>query len=554
MRCGKLRRGSVLVLLLVGGALLPPGCGDSAGPVYAPLAITTTSLPQAAPSVAYSAMLEAAGGDSSYTWSVVSGSLPPGLNLTASSGLILGTPVGLGSTFIVQVASGDGQIDTQQLTIDVYDVLSVTTMSLPAGATGFAYGEALTATGGDGSYIWSVTVGSLPTGLSLVDSTGIISGTPSAEGSDTFTVQVASGDGQTASQRLSIAVALVLQPSEHCSEYPDYAVASFEDANLEVAIRAALSVGAQEDLTCRLLAGLMALHDRRDRITSLVGIQNLTSLTNLELVGNSFSDLSALSGLTSLTSLSLEDNSISDISALSGLTSLSVLSLGHNLISDISALSRLTSLTSLYLSSNSISDISALNRLTSLTSLSLEDNSINDLSALSGLTSLSVLYLNGNSISDLGALSGLTSLSVLWLSANSISDLSPLSGLTSLSVLYLHLNSISDLGPLSGLTSLSVLYLDGNSISDLSPLSGLTSLSVLSLGNNSISDLSALTGLTSLKVLWLNANPTLTDIQPLLDNPGLGAGDEVHLESTNVSCTDVVALRAKGVTVEADCP
>ncbi len=49
-------------------------------------------------------------------------------------------------------------------------------------------------------------------------------------------------------------------------------------------------------------------------------------------------------------------------------------------------------------------------------------------------------------------------------------------------------------------------------------------------------------------------NPDLTDIQTLLDNTGLGTGDSVLLMNTNVSCTDVVALEARGVTVISDCP
>jgi len=54
--------------------------------------------------------------------------------------------------------------------------------------------------------------------------------------------------------------------------------------------------------------------------------------------------------------------------------------------------------------------------------------------------------------------------------------------------------------------------------------------------------------------LWLHMNPDLTDIQTLLDNTGLGTGDSVLLMNTNVSCTDVVALEARGVTVISDCP
>ncbi|NIM47876.1 MAG: leucine-rich repeat domain-containing protein, partial [Gemmatimonadales bacterium] len=87
-----------------------------------------------------------------------------------------------------------------------------------------------------------------------------------------------------------------------------------------------------------------------------------------------------------------------------------------------------------------------------------------------------------------------------------------------------------------------------------SALSGLTSLTYLYLASNSISDISALSGLTSLTYLYLTNNPNLTDIQPLLDNTGLGAGDTVDLQSTSVSCSDVAALEAKGVTVLSDCP
>jgi len=61
-----------------------------------PLSIATTSLPVATVGIAYQATLQAAGGESPYTWSVVSlpwdGSLPEGLTLNASTGVISGIP------------------------------------------------------------------------------------------------------------------------------------------------------------------------------------------------------------------------------------------------------------------------------------------------------------------------------------------------------------------------------------------------------------------------------------------------------------------------------
>jgi len=105
--------------------------------------------------------------------------------------------------------------------------------------------------------------------------------------------------------------AQVLRPNELCSDYSGAAIATFEDADLDLEIRVALreSVGAQKDLTCGLLSGLTLLDASRGGITSLVGIQNLTGLTILELDDDPWiSDLSALSGLTSLTTLRLQTN------------------------------------------------------------------------------------------------------------------------------------------------------------------------------------------------------------------------------------------------------
>ena len=128
-----------------------------------------------------------------------------------------------------------------------------------------------------------------------------------------------------------------------------------------------------------------------------------------------------------------------------------------------------------------------------------------------------------------------------------------LSGLTSLTRLSLSSNSITDISVVSGFANLTELLLGGARISDISAVSGLTSLTFLVLSINSITDISALSGLTSLTWLLLADNTNLRNIQPLLDNTGLGAGDQVRLEGMSVSCTDVAALQAKGVTVTSNC-
>ena len=189
-------------------------------------------------------------------------------------------------------------------------------------------------------------------GLSLNGLTAELSGAPTVVEKHNLTIQVARTGGQ---------VRPFLQAGEPCSDRPDAAIATFEDANLEAATRTALAVGAQDDLTCRLVAGLAELDAPGRTIESLAGIQNFTSLAGLDLQDNSIANIGALVGLTNLSRLSLATNSITDISPLSGLTSLTDLNLQSNSITDIGALSGLRSLRRLKLSvNNDLSNIQPL--------------------------------------------------------------------------------------------------------------------------------------------------------------------------------------------------
>src|SRR5579872_2899561 len=138
----------------------------NAAPKPPPLTVTTGSLPDGTAGSAYSAGLAASGGTGGYTWSVSGGSLPAGLSLSGAT--IGGTPTAPGnSNFTVQVKDSAGATATQSLSITVTAALTITTGSLPAGVVGAAYSASLAASGGTGSYNWSISSGSLPTGLAL---------------------------------------------------------------------------------------------------------------------------------------------------------------------------------------------------------------------------------------------------------------------------------------------------------------------------------------------------------------------------------------------------
>jgi hypothetical protein len=104
------------------------------------------------------------------------------------------------------VWSGTTLLTLYQATDDVtiqYPPIAIATTTLPGGYVGLSYSQTLQATGGSGSYSWSIASGSLPPGLSL--SGGIISGTPATAGTYTFTVQVTDG-ATTATQSLTITI------------------------------------------------------------------------------------------------------------------------------------------------------------------------------------------------------------------------------------------------------------------------------------------------------------------------------------------------------------
>jgi hypothetical protein len=87
----------------------------------------------------------------------------------------------------------------------------ITATSLPNGQRGTAYGAVLMASGGARPYAWSLTAGSLPTGLRLNASTGEISGTPGAAGTFNFTAQVTDSSVPTA-QTNTMALSIVVGP------------------------------------------------------------------------------------------------------------------------------------------------------------------------------------------------------------------------------------------------------------------------------------------------------------------------------------------------------
>ncbi len=155
---------------------------------------------------AFSQTLMASGGVASYTFAVTSGSLPGGLSLNSSTGAITGTPNAPGAySFTVTATDAHSQTGSQTYSGTVATpTIALSPTSLPSGTQGAAYSQTISALGGISPYTYSITSGSLPTGISLNSSTGVISGTPSVSGTYSFTVTATDAYSYTGSQSYSL--------------------------------------------------------------------------------------------------------------------------------------------------------------------------------------------------------------------------------------------------------------------------------------------------------------------------------------------------------------
>jgi large repetitive protein len=129
------------------------------------------------------------GGSYPYTWTLASGSLPPGLAL-ASAGNLVGTPTQLGSsTFVLQVTDSGTPpyVLTKQVTLNVVPtLLNVLGNPLSPAPVNVLYHSQIPASGGTPPYTWSISSGQLPPGINLDPATGYLDGTPTQIGTFNF--------------------------------------------------------------------------------------------------------------------------------------------------------------------------------------------------------------------------------------------------------------------------------------------------------------------------------------------------------------------------------
>lgn len=157
--------------------------------------LSPSQIPNAIVGQPYYTIFTALNGIAPYQYTV-QGSLPGGLTLNSSTGVLSGTPTTAGvSNFTIQVTDSSNPKLSASNQYSIYvssSGLSIAPFSpLPNGTTSSAYSQTFTASGGTSPYTYGTYTNSsfglqIPPGLSFSSSSGILSGTPTQVGTYNF--------------------------------------------------------------------------------------------------------------------------------------------------------------------------------------------------------------------------------------------------------------------------------------------------------------------------------------------------------------------------------
>ena len=131
------------------------------------------------------------GGAPPFAWSTVP-TLPAFMSINVTTGRISGNLTTGAGSYSIQATDRNGRVATKAISITINALPTftwVTSANLTDGYKSYAYNDQLSVTGGIAPYTFTLKSGSsLPGGLSLNSTTGIIGGTPTTAGNYTFTI------------------------------------------------------------------------------------------------------------------------------------------------------------------------------------------------------------------------------------------------------------------------------------------------------------------------------------------------------------------------------
>jgi len=165
----------------------------NSGGLYSPdtdfIDISPLTLPNGEINVPYNQTLTPSNGTAPYFINIPEGQLPTGMTLDNFTGLISGTPTEeIVASLVFTALDANACAGSRNYILTICPLLVISPPTLPHGDVGVSYLQTITVSGGVTPYTFSVTSGSLPAGLTLNPTTGVISGTPTQVETANFTI------------------------------------------------------------------------------------------------------------------------------------------------------------------------------------------------------------------------------------------------------------------------------------------------------------------------------------------------------------------------------
>lgn len=181
----------ILQILRVGGATAESGPPVPPGD---PSISDTSPLPTGTAGTLYGKVFTCTDGTPPYTWTQPSGTLPSGLSLSPVGNLSGTLGVSSGGNYSFEIRCTDAAMNTDTDLFQMTVALSAPSFTTATPVNGCNLNVACTSstlvcTGGVSPYTFTVTGGALPTGMTLNSSSGLISGTPTVDGTFPFTAR-----------------------------------------------------------------------------------------------------------------------------------------------------------------------------------------------------------------------------------------------------------------------------------------------------------------------------------------------------------------------------
>ncbi|KAK5997705.1 Septation initiation network scaffold protein cdc11 [Cladobotryum mycophilum] len=279
-----------------------------------------------------------------------------------------------------------------------------------------------------------------------------------------------------------------------------------------------VDISGNEVKTLSALRGLVHLRSLRadnNRLTSLDGLDSHDGLLSLRARDNLIEELDATElKLQRLAELDLGGNRITSVQGLEALSSLSQLNLGGNQLQVLSFNKQLRTLRQLDVSDNELTSLDIRN-LPNLQSLHVDGNRIQELSGFRHARRLDSLSLREQRVEplDLGFLASACEVRKLFLSGNYLKSFEPRADFLNLQLLELANCGLQELPKELGqmMPNLRMLNLNFNAISNLGPLRFIPRMKKLLVAGNRLADSTSVTEL-------LTDFPHLTQLD-LRDNP-----------------------------------